>query len=93
MSRTFEIYAHGVTHIIVIDTGKQLTVRDLIKKYGEKIGIKEPWIDLMSFDEPSPFVCNNVLEFGKLAERFLWGRTPIEDVVGNKFRVVCSSDW
>ncbi len=93
MSRTFEIYDHGETHIIVIETGKKLTVDDLIKKYAEKIGIKEPWMDLMSFDEPPPFVCNNVLEFGKLTKRFLSIRTPIEEVVGDKFRVVCGSDW
>lgn len=82
MSRTFEIYDHGEIHIIVVDTVKQLTVGDLIYKYGEKIGLKDPWIDLMIFngDQYSRDEC-------------LSRCTPIENIEGNKLSVICCSDW
>lgn len=92
MSRTFQIYDYGTIHTIVVDTGKQLKVRDLVQKYGEKIGAKDPWIDLMRFDD-EPFLCDRVQDFFDLAELFLDNNTPIENIDCDKLRVVCGSDW
>lgn len=82
MSRTFEIHDHGQIHLIVVDTNKKLTVGSLIEKYGEKIGFKDLWIDLMVLngDQYSRDEC-------------LSRCTPIENIEGNQLCVVCCSDW
>ena len=93
MSRTFTIYDHNSIHTIVVDTDKQLTVRDLIKKYGEKIGVIEPWIDLMTLDEQPPFVGDSVPEILNFMKLFLDIHTPIENIKCDKLQVVCGSDY
>ncbi len=82
MSRTFEIHDHGQIHLIVVDTNKKLTVGSLIEKYGEKIGFKDLWIDLMVLngDQYSRDEC-------------LSRCTPIENIESNQLGVVCCSDW